>query len=276
MRGYEAPSINKKSFSCPVCLAHTGQDWYKVFGEKLHGDDIPYIFDVKHISEIFERIEKRPKVTKAEIEDTKRVLEPVQKSAQKRLPNLSASAITSYQIHEASNIFFSKCHVCHETCVWVFDRIICPTSNQGISKPEDLPSEAEAVFNEAASIIDLSPRASAALLRLCIEKICKKICVEMGLYKEKMDIDSMIQALYKNGLSPNLVKALDIVRVHGNKAVHDGEIVLTDTKEDAVRLFGIVDNICLQMITVRKSLDKLHANLPTEERQKIEKKRPTS
>jgi hypothetical protein len=39
---------------------------------------------------------------------------------------------------------------------------------------EDMPEEVKFDYNEAALIVEKSPRAAAALLRLGIEKLCKR------------------------------------------------------------------------------------------------------
>ena len=75
-------------------------------------------------------------------------------------------------------------------------------------------------FVEAASILNASPRGSAALSRLIVQKLMSY------LGGQGKDINANIAYLVKNGLEPEIQKALDIVRVTGNSAVHPGELAL--------------------------------------------------
>jgi hypothetical protein len=74
---------------------------------------------------------------------------------------------------EVNNLWLSKCFSCQEIAVWVSERMLFPAYDFVIAPNDDLPEEIRADFIEAAKIIDLSSRGSAALLRLCIQKLCK-------------------------------------------------------------------------------------------------------
>ncbi|MFN7599434.1 MAG: DUF4145 domain-containing protein [Cereibacter sp.] len=69
-------------------------------------------------------------------------------------------------------------------------------------------------YDEASTILDLSPRGAAALIRLGIQKLCK----ELGQAGKNINDD--IGALVKDGLDVRVLQALDAVRVIGNSAVH--------------------------------------------------------
>lgn len=121
-------------------------------------------------------------------------------------------------------------------------------------------------YNEAALIVGDSPRGAAALLRLCIQKLCKQ------LGEEGKSINDDIASLVKKGLSPKVQKALDIVRVIGNESVHPGTIDISDDKEMALKLFNLVNIIADEMITRPKEIDELYNSLPEGKREQIEKR----
>lgn len=67
-------------------------------------------------------------------------------------------------------------------------------------------------------------------------------------------------------------KALDIVRVIGNEAVHPGQIDLRDDTETASKLFNVINLIVDTMITQPRSIDELFQSLPESNRNEIEKR----
>jgi hypothetical protein len=121
---------------------------------------------------------------------------------------------------------------------------------------EDIPASIREDFDEAASVIDLSPRSAAALLRLCIQKLM----VELKQKGENLSED--IGGLVAQGLDPGVQKALDIVRVIGNNAVHPGQIDLKDDKPTAMSLFQLLNVIIERCISIPKKIEAMYAGLP--------------
>jgi len=139
-----------------------------------------------------------------------------------------------------------------------------------------MPDDTRADFDEARSVLDLSPRSAAALLRLCIQKLCKHRL-------PGKDLNNDIAVLVKQGLDPLVQKALDIVRVVGNNAVHPGELDLKDDRATAAKLFELVNRIAQDLITHPKELQELFEEKVPEEpsvrslsatRQRSEHRRP--
>src|SRR5207249_4010702 len=77
-----------------------------------------------------------------------------------------------YGRSEVLNLHLSKCYHCKKIAVWVSDRLVFPPTKSGVMPNSDLPSEVIADFEEAREIVSASPRGAAALLRLCIQKLC--------------------------------------------------------------------------------------------------------
>jgi hypothetical protein len=150
--------------------------------------------------------------------------------------------------------------------VWVHDRLLFPAQKIGVSPNADLPPEVIRDFEEARKIADASPRGAAALLRLCIQKLC------LHLGEKGKDLDEDIGNLVKKGLSPLVQKSLDVVRVIGNEAVHPGVLDLKDDRNTVTTLFQLLNVIADQMISHPKTVQTMYEKLPETKRKAIEKR----
>lgn len=68
--------------------------------------------------------------------------------------------------------------------------------------------------------------------------------------------------MVKKGLSADVQKALDIVRIVGNESVHPGTIDIRDDPETAIRLIQLVNIIAQQMISNPKAINEFYYSLP--------------
>ena len=59
-----------------------------------------------------------------------------------------------------------------------------------------------------------------------------------------------------------MLKALDIIRIVGNNAVHPGELDVNDSPEIVSRLFILINKITDYLITSPKQMDELLVELP--------------
>lgn len=149
-----------------------------------------------------------------------------------------------------SDLEICFCGCCGRYSIWHDEKMIYPDFS-GIEPPnQDLNIEIQKDYEEAATILQKSPRGAAALLRLAIQKLC----YQLG---EKGKIDDMIGSLVKKGLPEKIQKALDLVRVVGNDAVHPGELDLKDDVETASKLFILVNLIAEKLITEPREVDEL-------------------
>ena len=133
--------------------------------------------------------------------------------------------------------------------------------------PLNAPKNVKSLYEEAASICSRSPRAACALLRLAIERICNE------LNAKGKNLDEKIADLVKGGLSKDTQKALDVVRVVGNKAVHPGQIDLdVDDISTAYKLFSLIRIIVQRLITEPTTINNLYDNLPAAIKSQISKR----
>jgi hypothetical protein len=145
--------------------------------------------------------------------------------------------------------------------------MIYPTGGAAPLPNPDMPTDVRQDYEEARSILSISPRGSAALLRLAVQRLCK----HLGQPGENINAD--IAALVKQGLPVTLQKALDSLRVAGNNAVHPGQLDIYDTPEVATRLFGLLNIIVDNQITQPKAIGELYdTTVPADTQQHIAKR----
>lgn len=148
------------------------------------------------------------------------------------------------------------CDHCNRYSIWIHEEMVYPSLSIAPLPSDDMPDDVKEDFIEARKVIEISPRASAALLRLALQKLLQH------LGEGGKNIDSDIGELVKKGLKLKIQKALDSVRVIGNEAVHPGVLDLKDNKEIAIMLFKLLNIIIYEMITEPKEIDELYNGLP--------------
>ena len=143
------------------------------------------------------------------------------------------------------------CAKCRYYSLWVGKQMVYPKKTNVPLPNQDLPEGVKTDYLEAANILTDSPRGSAALMRLAIQKLVN------SLGDENLDLDKNIGLLVKKGLPTKVQKALDVVRVTGNHAVHPGKIDFNDKPETAQQLFKLVNIIGHHMITEPSDIDSI-------------------
>ena len=161
---------------------------------------------------------------------------------------------------------YSQCHHCKDICYWYEERMIVPSEAPVPPPHVDMPENCIPEYNEARDIVARSPRAAAALLRLCVQRLM----VELG--EKGKNINDDIGALVKKGLPIEVQQALDYCRVVGNNGVHPGEIELTDNPQISHSLFEMLNFIVEDRITRPKKVAELYSILPEGALRAVEKR----
>jgi hypothetical protein len=164
-----------------------------------------------------------------------------------------------------SHVASSTCLHCKGVLYWFDTRIFEPSVSVGPPPSPDLPERVTTVYVEAASVASNSPRAAAALLRLSVQILCAEL-------SSKERLDDQIADLVGRGLPVQVQRALDVVRVVGNNAVHPGEIALADDQDTVAALFGLVNAIATELISRPAELEAMYGSLPESIRVRIEKR----
>ncbi len=157
------------------------------------------------------------------------------------------------------------CKSCNEFTIWVGNDLVFPRKSTVAPPNEDLSSEIKGLYEEAQLIFPDSARASAALLRLCVENLCR----ELGL---SGTLNKCIKELVRRGVSERVQQAADYCRVIGNESVHPGQIDFGDEAETVEYLFHLVNDIADEMLTKPRKLKEKYSSLPSEKLRQIEKR----
>ncbi len=156
----------------------------------------------------------------------------------------------------------ATCSACGGISIWVQREIVYPKQTPVAPPNADMEQEIQDLYIEASTIVVDSPKGATALLRLALQLLLK----QLGKSGEKINND--IKELVSEGLSPKIQRALDLLRVVGNNAVHPGQIDLEDGRDIALKLFNVLNFIADEMITKPKELDLLYSDVVPEETKK--------
>lgn len=159
-----------------------------------------------------------------------------------------------------------ECTHCQQESYWYKSHLIDPSETPIPQPHEDLPESCKLDYKEARDVFVHSPRASAALLRLCVQKLLSHIG---GKGK---NIDSDIKELVNQGLPTLVQQALDYCRVVGNNSVHPGEININDSPDIASSMFEMINFIVQDRITKPKEIQALYDRLPENAKKAIQKR----
>jgi Domain of unknown function (DUF4145) len=207
------PQLGAESFSCPHCNAVAHQDWYSLFLKQENATDVVVL--------------TLEALMLAKGNETDQFLERLK-------DNVLAY---EYQEHPRTlkvkllNLHVSRCYNCKGFTVWVRDRLVFPIrgdelpeivevdfreiaedvqapaediqqSEKDVQEPADDVDESSEDFEEAAAVLNKSPRAAAALMRICIQNM-------MPLLKETgKNLDENISSLVRKGLEVEIQQAM--------------------------------------------------------------------
>jgi Domain of unknown function (DUF4145) len=165
-----------------------------------------------------------------------------------------------------SNLKASVCPACQRYSLWIGGKLVHPRTSAAPMPSEAMPPELRVDYMEARLVFADSPRASAALLRLAVQKLC----IHLGEPGKNLNAD--IGSLVRKGLPTHIQQALDSVRVVGNNAVHPGELIADDSEGVARALFDIVNWAVEAMIARPEQIAETYAKLPPAAKDAVQKR----
>lgn len=157
---------------------------------------------------------------------------------------------------QQGDLYTSQCvslH-CQALVVWIRknnqSKIIFPQTGVRIPPQDGLTDEEVKLYEEAASVRPISPRAACALVRVLLEAFLKRSLATAGHSiqdskgRDKRLTDLIDLAVQELDLSSTLKQGLTAIRGRGNTAVHDPYGLTDDARaEDLPWLFEAVDDL---------------------------------
>lgn len=166
-----------------------------------------------------------------------------------------------------------------ETNTILSQKFIYPVNNKSSQIPSassNMPHDVKKIYNEAASVFEISPRSSAALIRLTLETLLKKHIVNDG---KEHTLNIMIGM--SNTKQPELVtEFMDMIRKAGNEEVHPeyeklehewGDITKDTDKNQVLYMFKYINSIC-DLLGVVNKMQSDYDSLPADQKEKIQKR----
>ncbi len=259
---YVTPAIDQTAFNCPHCGVLTTQFWFHPYANEMKSGTVPFKPSEEDVAKMLADARK----DKDKDQDDVNRLRAWTTQMLSHRPFLQKQENSRYVEYTLFNLAASQCFNCKELALWIDDRLCWPVRGEAPLANPDLPTALRDDYDEASSILHLSARGAAALLRLVIQKLCDH------LGEQGKTLDDAIASLVAKGLDRRVATALDIVRVVGNNAVHPGKMDLTDNRAIAENLFKLVNIIVEKMISEPKHLDEMYASLPEGARKHIEQR----
>lgn len=157
------------------------------------------------------------------------------------------------------------CARCRGYTLWNDGQLIYPAGLIGPIPSDDMSDAVRDVYEEARAVAAASPRAAAALLRVCVEMVVNELVPGDAKLFDKIGV------LVQRRLDPTTQKMLDSVRWYGNDGgAHPGEIDLKEQPEVVSKLMFCVNRIVVQMVTWPREADELYNSVPENKRKGIE------
>ena len=139
---------------------------------------------------------------------------------------------------------------------------------------QDVPENLNNDYKQASIILELSPKASAALSRRILQDILQN---HYGIKKKNLadEIESFI-SIHENDIPKDLARHIDAVRNIGNFAAHpkkhiDAGSIIEVEPDEAKWLLELIENI-FEFAFIQSERNKKRSNALNEKLQKIVKK----
>ncbi len=159
----------------------------------------------------------------------------------------------------------AECSHCGRLSIWHKTEMVYPRMRVTLPANEGMPENVREVYQEAALVVYDSPRSAAALLRLALQMLLEAILKDKSTGEIYKDMNRLVE----KGASSQVIKAMDIIRYNGNASVHPGAIDLSQSGDDAMELFVLLNIISEAYISGPARIDEMYQSIPERKRVKL-------
>jgi len=212
------PRLGAESFSCPHCNTVAHHDWYSLFLKPENAGEILVLTpEAVTVSTL-----RQGEGERGDIKEVNQFVERLKKNEltyeyQKHLHPLKV---------KMANLHISNCHSCNGFALWVGDRLVFPTTL------DRTPELVEEDIEEAAAILNKSPRGATALMRVCIQQLVPL------LKRNGSNLDNYVSSLVRKGLEVEIQQSMEVLEVlRSNPAQLTNSSDSQEDKKIALRLF---------------------------------------
>ena len=239
---FVVPSVTLDGFNCSHCGAYAHQEWYRLCALSLGPNNVPLLPKLTSLAVY----SPKPR----NIDSRTSHMSPIEAHHLRTLPilRISPEQVTD---RELMNAWISECAKCREVTIWISRHQIWPVTGAAPAPHPDMPKSVREGYDEARSIMDRSPRAAAALLRLAVENLCD------GQGAKGKSLFHKIGHLVGKDLPDEVRDSLDTVRVVAGDGMHTGQIQHGDHRGTVSQLFELVNFIVEERISRPERLKNL-------------------
>jgi hypothetical protein len=242
---YVSPEIGQTRFTCPNCSTLCRHDWFL--------DAILRTSIAKEVEDRISLLEEQERLV-----DKKRLEGGIRGKALTSIYDPKLMPQTVYRggdYSQHTNVLdilgakkkiysFSVCQECNNILFWLNRDIIYPAPKYGQEPSTFMPEDVADLYNQARGVYHTSRISALFLLRLAVEKLCKKL---LNKEETKAKLFALINELRKkDSLPENVINILDSYRSIGDIAVHEGLDVTEELEINPDVLFRTIDYIVVK------------------------------
>jgi len=177
----------------------------------------------------------------------------------------------------------STCAACDEYALWrpmpslwtsgtLPWRMVYPSVTAVGPRPHvEMPAKVKEVYEEARSVAATSPRAGTALLRLALDILVRELLEDASRITLN---DAIARVIAERQLSQEAQRMMDVLRFHGNDALHPVvELDAEGEEEDLVPALAVFLNTLVEETIARAAnAERMYQALPEGKRAEIERR----
>lgn len=150
--------------------------------------------------------------------------------------------------------FGKICNVCGFISIYMSGVKVFPITCEAPEPSKYLPDHLKRIYLEAGRVYSISLRASAALIRYCLEMLCSELGGKGDDLKKKIN-----NTIDKFHLHQEIREAAHAIRTIGNSYLHPREINESEDPNDVLDLFHFINLISEQTFGTTKRLERFRA-----------------